>query len=238
MLNIAAINVPKAADVLANMLREKILNGELSEGIVLPNERDMAEETGLSRASVREALRILQGEGIVAKRLGRSGGSVIVRPTSAAIERSVAMFIRGQGIRLAAVFETRSVIEPPTAGFAAIHRTVADIDELEFHHDRLERASASDDLSSYVRANLDWHVQVVRASHNELMIAFISAIARPVFVATDLEGFNSLSVRNAVIFSHRRVMDGIIAGDKEASERRMARHLGAYINRVKNLKNA
>ena len=113
MLNIAAINVPKAADVLANMLREKILNGELSEGTVLPNERDMAEETGLSRASVREALRILQGEGIVAKRLGRSGGSVIVRPTSAAIERSVAMFIRGQGIRLAAVFETRSVIEPP-----------------------------------------------------------------------------------------------------------------------------
>jgi GntR family transcriptional regulator, transcriptional repressor for pyruvate dehydrogenase complex len=83
-----------------------------------------------------------------------------------------------------------------------------------------------------VRANLDWHVQVVRAGHNELMIAFISAISRSVYVATDIDGFNSKSVRTAVIHAHRRVMDAIKARDADAAARRMARHVGAYISHV------
>ena len=79
----------------------------------------------------------------------------------------------------------------------------------------------------------DWHVQVVRASHNELLIAFIGAISQSVYVATDLEGFNSVEVRNAVIRAHRRVMDAIEARDGGAAARRMDRHVAAYISDVR-----
>ena len=72
MLDIVPVNVPKAADVLAGILREKILGGDLLEGVPLPNERDLGSQAGLSRASVREALRILEGEGLIATRIGRS----------------------------------------------------------------------------------------------------------------------------------------------------------------------
>ena len=178
MLDLTPVSVPKAADVLAGILREKILEGDLQEGADLPNERDLGVQSGLSRASVREALRILEGEGLIATRTGRNGGSAVLRPSSATIERSVGIFIRGQRIRFEAVLETRAAIEPPSARFAALHRTDADIAEMERSHATLIRASHTGDVGAYVLANLDWHVRVVRASHNELLIAFISAIAR------------------------------------------------------------
>jgi DNA-binding GntR family transcriptional regulator len=64
-------------------------------------------------------------------------------------------------------------------------------------------------------------------------MAFISAISQSVVLATELEGFNSLEVRNAVITAHRKVMDAIKAKDGEAAARRMGRHMGAYVDNVK-----
>ncbi|MES2536962.1 MAG: FadR/GntR family transcriptional regulator [Pseudomonadota bacterium] len=233
MLDLTPVFVPKAADVLAGNLREQILQGGLRVGTALPNERDLATQAGLSRASVREALRILESEGLIATRTGRNGGSEVVRPSSATIERSVGIFIRGQRIRVEAVLETREAIEPPSARLAALHRTDEDLEELEKSHAKLEQASSADDIPAFLQANLDWHVQVVRAGHNELLIAFIAAISQSVYAATDLEGFNSTDGRNAVIRAHRRVMDAIRAGDAEAAARRMGRHVTAYASDVK-----
>ena len=232
-LDLSPVNVPKAADVLAGILREKILAGQLSAGSPLPNERDLGTQAGLSRASVREALRILEGEGLIATRTGRNGGSEVLRPSSASIEKSVGIFIRGQRIRLAAVLEARAAIEPPSARFAAMHRSPADLDELEKCQARLEHASSADDIPAFLRANLDWHVQVVRASRNELLIAFITAMSQSVYDTTDLEGFNSLDGRRAVALAHRKVMDAIAAQDGAAAARRMERHVGAYVEDVR-----
>ncbi len=234
MLDILPVNVPKAADVLAGILREKILQGELPPGVDLPNERDLGVRSGLSRASVREALRILEGEGLIATRVGRNGGSAVARPSSAVIERSVGIFIRGLRIRREAVLETRAAIEPPSARFAALHRSDTDLEEMAKCHAKLRQASEAEDIPGYVRANLDWHVQVVRASHNELLIAFISAVSQSVYADTDVEGFNSVVVRNAVIRAHAQVMAAIKAGDGDAAARRMERHVAAYIADVKN----
>ncbi len=233
VLNLSPVSVPKAADVLAGILREKILAGQLAAGAPLPNERDLGTQAGLSRASVREALRILEGEGLIATRTGRNGGSEVLRPSSASIEKSVGIFIRGQRIRLEAVLDARAAIEPPSARFAALHRSQVDLEELEKCHARLEQASAADDIPAFLRANLDWHVQVVRASRNELLIAFITAMSQSVYETTDLEGFNSPEGRALVARAHRRVMDAIAAGDGDAAARRMERHVGAYVEDVR-----
>ncbi|MFF0081775.1 FadR/GntR family transcriptional regulator [Streptomyces canus] len=72
--------VPKASDVLAAEVRERILSGELPEGSALPPERQLVEQTGLSRATVREALRILEVEKLLRIRPGRGGGGVAPPP--------------------------------------------------------------------------------------------------------------------------------------------------------------
>ena len=128
---------------------------------------------------------------------------------------------------------TRLAIKPSPSNTRNASRTEEDLEALEACHAKLELASEAGDLSAYTKANLEWHVQVVRASHNELLMAFISAISQSVFVATELEGFNSLEVRNAVITAHRKVMDAIKAKDGEAAARRMGRHMGAYVVNVR-----
>lgn len=232
ILAIDPISVPKAADVLAEKMREKILKGDFGVGMEFPSERDLSEQTGVSRATVREALRILEGEGLIEIRQGRKGGSSVVRPTTAQIERSVGIFIRGQRLRQDAVLETRCAIEPAAARYAAEHRTEEDLENLERCHQRVEEASRAADISAYIEANLDWHVQVVRASHNELLIAFISAVSNSVYVQNGTENFSSPKVRDEVMRAHRRVMDAIRDQDGDAAARRMGRHVQAYIDSV------
>lgn len=226
------ISVPKAADVLAHALREKILKGDLHAGMELPAERELGAQAGLSRATVREALRILEGEGLIETRLGRRGGSTVLQPSTEPIERSVGIFIRGLRIRMESVLQTRHAIEPAAARYAATHRTDEDLELLEQCHRRLEEAAFGDDIHAYVQANLEWHVQVVRSSHNELLIAFIAAVSKAVYIDSDIEGFSSPEVRNAVIRAHRRVMDAIRERDGEAAARRMGRHVHAYIDNI------
>jgi len=231
MLTLSPIQVPKASDVLADSLREQILDGRLRVGAVLPNERDLAARAGLSRASVREALRILEVEGLIATRTGRNGGSEVIRPSLATIERSIGIFIRGQNIRLASVLEVREAIEPHAAKLAALHRTDEDLQVLHDCHRRL--VEQIDDVPHFLRANLDWHVSVVLAAHNELLSAFIGAFAQTVYQSTDLQEFSPPDIRATVARAHQAVMDAIEAGDPDAAWRRMSRHVGAYVNRVK-----
>jgi len=230
MIDLSPVFVPKAADVLAETLREQILNGRLGVGSLLPNERELSERAGLSRTSVREALRILEVEGLIATRTGRNGGSEVVRPTSATLERSVGIFIRGQNIRNQSVLEVREAIEPQAARLAAMHHQAEDWAALVQAQEKL--LQAGEDIPAFLQANLDWHVSVVRASHNELLIAFIAAISSSVYAATDLAGFNSAEVRRAVGVAHQRVMDAIEARNSDSAARRMGRHVGAYVSSV------
>src|ERR1700694_1196777 len=90
------VDVPKASDVLARELRERILSGELVEGTALPAERELVKQTHMSRATVREALRILEVQHLVRVRAGRAGGAFVQRPTTKSMAGSVSLMIRGQ----------------------------------------------------------------------------------------------------------------------------------------------
>ena len=102
-LVLATVSVPKASLVLADRLRERILSNGTQEGTLLPTERELVVQSVLSRASVREALRVLETEGLISTKSGRSGGSVVRRPGPEAIWRSLKLFVRGHGVRFEAV---------------------------------------------------------------------------------------------------------------------------------------
>jgi GntR family transcriptional repressor for pyruvate dehydrogenase complex len=226
VLDVSAVLVPKASDVLADRLRERILDEGLPEGTPLPTERELVAQSGLSRGSVREALRVLETEGLIVTKAGRNGGSAIRRPSRESISRSFELFLRSHGVRFDALIEARESVEPAAARLAALHRTEEDIAELKATHAELE--SISDNTAKFAKTNLKWHLSVVKASKNELLITFLGAIARPIYAATEYQSLNTGDLRREVLRVHGRVLNAIIDGDGEAAFRRMARHIHAY----------
>ena len=230
-LKLAPIFVPKTSDVLASELRKQILGGALAPGVSLPAERDLVTQTGLSRGSVREALRILEAEGLVTTRPGRQGGSVARMPGDESLAKYISLFVHGRGISLLSLLQTREAVEPSLAALAAQNRTADELAELVAVTERVEAAFA--DTPVYLAQNVNWHCAIAAASHNELLRAFMLAISSMVYKASAIEDFATEDVRKVVIKAHRRILDAIVAKDADTARRRMARHLAALTAAVK-----
>ena len=88
----------KAAQVVAQQIKEAVLSGKLAIGDKLPRERNLIEQFGYSRSVVREALRLLEDDGLIALQAGRNGGAVVKSPDSRQIMSKFDMLLRLQGI--------------------------------------------------------------------------------------------------------------------------------------------
>ena len=220
------VDVPKASDVLARELRERILSGELAEGIALPAERELVKQTQMSRATVREALRILEVQNLVRVRAGRAGGAFVQRPTTKSMASSVSMLIRGRQIKMADLMETREALEPFCAELAARKHTDDDLAVLDRANDDIADSDA--DLPAFLQANLDWHVGVTMASHNELLIGFMTALSHAIYTGTENAAFVDDDVRAVTARAHRSITTAIRSRDADAASRRMRRHVHSY----------
>lgn len=220
------VDVPKASDVLARELRERILSGELAEGVALPAERELVKQTQMSRATVREALRILEVQNLIRVRTGRAGGAFVQRPTTKSMANSVSTMIRGQQIKLADLMETREALEPFCAELAARNRTDEDLAELDRANDEIANPDA--DLTAFLQANLDWHVGVATAGHNELLIGFMTALSQAIYAGTANPAFIDDNVRAVTLRAHRSITTAIRNRDAEQASRRMRRHVHSY----------
>jgi DNA-binding FadR family transcriptional regulator len=228
-VRLTPLHVPKAPDVLADDLRERILRGDFPEGTALPPERELVNQTRMSRATIREALRILEVQGLVRVKTGRAGGAYVSRPGQDSMADSVDLLIRARRIRIPALLETREAIEPFCAQLAAKHRTDEDLGRLEAAN---EAMAASGTLAEFLQANVDWHVAVAVAGRNELLTGFMRALARGIYASTDNQGFVDDDVRMTTLRAHRAVTKAIQAKDPDAAGRRMSRHVHSYAEAV------
>ena len=226
----ATLTVPKASDVLAAEVRERILSGEFPEGSCLPPERLLVEQTGLSRATVREALRILEVENLLRIRPGRGGGAFVNLPDRESLASTVHLVIRGQGIRLEALHETREAIEPACAALAAKHRTEADLADLDAVH--AELVEAGEDIPRFLRANIRWHTSMARAGRNELLIGMMTALSQTIYAATDVQHFMDAAIRQVTAQAHLKIAEAVREGDSAAAMRRMNRHVCGFARAV------
>jgi DNA-binding FadR family transcriptional regulator len=220
----------KTSDVLADELRERILAGHYAEGAALPSERDIVDETGLGRGSVREALRVLEAEGLIRTKTGRHGGTFTTLPDEHGLARFVSLFVRGRRVPIRALLEARTTVEPSLAYYAALNRAPDDIAALRAACSAMEE---SPDGPEFGRFNLAWHYAVATASHNELLVAFLTSISSAIARESDdhAKAFeaNALGdIRAAVILAHQRITDAVVRGQPDAAKRRMERHLNAY----------
>ena len=225
-LRLSPVDVPKASDVLAGELRERILTGELAEGDPLPPERELVKQTQMSRATVREALRILEVQNLIRVKTGRAGGAFVQRPTTKSMANSVTMLIRGRRIKLVDLMETREALEPFCAELAARNRTGEDLTKLERANEAIANPEA--DFAQFLQANLDWHVGVAVASHNELLVGFMIGLSQAIYAGTENAAFVDTEVRAVTTQAHRAITTAIRDRDAAVARRRMRRHVHSY----------
>jgi len=222
-VTVARIVVPKPHDVLANHLRDGILRGEIAEGEALPSERELVDQTGLTRGAVREALKTLSVEGLVQTRHGRFGGSVVTLPGQESMTTAIHRFVQGRKLPLRTLQETREALEPFLARLAAEHRTDADLAHLKSLH--AELAACLDDFHEFASINVRWHNAVAKAGGNELLAAVLYSIAHGVQVATATAEYDTRETRQQVIHIHARINEAIEAGNPDLAERGMRQHM-------------
>ena len=225
-IRLSPVDVPKASDVLAGELRERILTGELAEGDPLPAERELVKQTQMSRATVREALRILEVQNLIRTKTGRAGGAFVQRPSTKSMANSVSMLIRGRRIKLVDLMETREALEPFCAELAARNRAGEDLAELDRANEAIAESEA--DLAQFLQANLDWHVGVAVASHNELLTGFMIALSQAIYAGTENAAFVDAEVRAVTARTHRAITSAIRDRDIGAAGRHMRRHVHGY----------
>jgi DNA-binding FadR family transcriptional regulator len=224
-LRLSRVSVPKSYDVLADKLRETILKGDIREGDSLPTERELVSQTGLSRGSVREALRMLAVEGLVRPRHGRLGGNIVTLPGKESMAHFINQFVVGRRLSLRTVQESRETIEPTLARFAAERRSLDDVKKLRALNDDL--ANAVSDRAQFAAVNIEWHNAVATASRNDLLAAFLFSMSFGVAMSTMADEYDTMEVRKAAISIHARIADAIEAQNADLAFRRMEKHVSA-----------
>ena len=221
------IKVPKSSDVLAERLKKEILSDAYQPGAPLPTERELVSTTGLSRGSVREALRILEAQGLVNTRAGRYGGTTVSQPTDDQLAGHINLFAKGRSVPFNALVDVRLALEPMVAFFAAQRRTEDDLAILRKIADRLDN-SAQSDVGVFLEENVKWHDALAAASHSDLLSALATSVGVLMFEVSKLENFATAEVRLRVTRAHRRILEAIEAGDAERARLRVERDLQAY----------
>ena len=125
---------PPAYQMLADELRADITSGRLQPGERLPPEPELCVKTGVSRSTVREALRLLASQHLIVTTRGVTGGSFVAHPDAEQLSEGLSMgftlLANSDGVGLADLLELRRALEVPAAGLAAVRRQEGHLTEL------------------------------------------------------------------------------------------------------------
>jgi DNA-binding GntR family transcriptional regulator len=137
---------------IADQLRRLIVSGELADGESLGREHDLVDRFAVSHPSLREALRILEAEGLITVKRGVLGGIVVHQPGPRMTARTAALLLQARNVPLADVYEARSMIEPVAARLAAQSRSRRSA-ATEPRRLTAEQLEVIDDPEAFGRAN-------------------------------------------------------------------------------------
>jgi DNA-binding FadR family transcriptional regulator len=215
---------------IADELRRLIILGELDEGDSLGHEPDLIERFGVSRPSLREALRILEAEGLISVIRGVQGGVVVHRPDQRLTARTAAMVLQARNVPLADVFEARTIIEPAAVRILAAGRTRRACAK-KLRSLIAEEEDAIDDPEAFGEANARFHEGLVEMAGNQTLTIVAEmlneVVARAVTMVSqaDPDG-GSTAIRRRGVRSQERLVTLIEQGDIDAAEAHWRTHMG------------
>jgi DNA-binding FadR family transcriptional regulator len=213
------------AEQLTAELRRRIVMGQLPVGTRLPPEPEMREELGVSRATLREAFRVLESDGLIAVQRGARGGAEVRHPSPESAARYFGLLLQSESTTIEDFQKAREVLEPPMAGMLARRRDKAAIAALEEALE-LERASI-DDPEAHARAGVHFHDIVAEHCGSPTLAVLLSLMDAVIHASTTVlfrDDPRSGSMRRTHR-SHEQLVELVRAGDATGAEELWAAHM-------------
>jgi DNA-binding FadR family transcriptional regulator len=218
---------PRVAHVVASALRDQILSGALRDGGALPKQDDLLEEFNVSLPSLREALSILETEGLLTVQRGNVGGAIVHAPTPEQTAYTAALVLQSRRVLIDDVVQALRLLDPLCASLCAgrkdRRRTVVPVltETVDAAREALEN-----DPERYARMARLFHEQMVAHCGNESLILMVGALEW-IWGAHD----DQLAIRTAQLgpavekrsretshAEHERILAAIVAGDPRAAD--------------------
>jgi len=216
-----------ASEQVAVQIQHHIQRQGLVPGDFLGREEDLASEFGVSRPTLREALKLLSSGNLIRASKGPGGGIFVAHTADQGMSRSlsdaIAMMLETGAVSLEELLDVRVLLEAPLAGAAAYQPDESMVERLR-EAVRAERAAAPDDFSAIARTDSDIHRTIAAAASNRMVEAltdWIFEVLQPLL----LEVLKDAVVHSAVIEQHEALLAAIEKGDPARAERAMKDHL-------------
>jgi GntR family transcriptional repressor for pyruvate dehydrogenase complex len=212
-----------AYELVVEQIRRAIRTGRFLPGEKLPPERDLAQQLGVSRTTIREAARVLEGEGLINVRRGAGGGLVIVEQE---FDRSrLREELRARFGEVEDILDFRVAVESQAARLAALRRTEDEIDQLRAllaRMDRLIRGADTGKIAGFGRADSEFHLGIARASRNSMLIKAVEDARAAMFLPIGAVFKDVQSDANDI---HEEVLEAVECSDPDAAGSAMTRHV-------------
>jgi GntR family transcriptional regulator, transcriptional repressor for pyruvate dehydrogenase complex len=228
---------PRIAEIVASKLRDDILSGRMKEGDVLPSQESLFGEFGVSPPALREAIHLLETDGLISVRRGNVGGAVVHLPTAERTAQMISMVLQARAATPVDVSEALMHLEPICAGMCAA-RDDRMTEVMPFLQNEIDiQIKQFDDVARYVPNARRFHEVLVSRCGNEPMILLIGSLEL-IWSAHESSVWGDSSdraepaqmvdkTRRAALRDHQRLLDAIADGNPTRAVRLAQDHLAA-----------
>jgi DNA-binding FadR family transcriptional regulator len=198
-------------------------------GDLLPPEHMMLEVYGAGRGTLREALRLLESQGVIVIKPGPGGGPMLLNPDASHLADTIVLLMELKGAPFRSIAEVRVAMEPMISALAAEHISEESLDELQ--QTIKQMTENLDDEYLFLEANKRFHDIIAWSSGNALFGYLVESLLE-IMDGTVIGVDYPASRRAGMLKAHEEIYDALSARDPQAAESRMREHVDAYVNYI------
>lgn len=216
----------KMSEIVSREIVHAIVDQGLEPGAKLASEGEMLEQFGVGRATLREALRILEVNGLIQIRPGPGGGPIVAGVKSHDFGRMSTLYYHMTGATFRELAEARRAMEPVMARLAAERADPDQFDRLRRSIERADAASVREE-GNWARVSTDFHATVASMSGNRVLDLFAESL-KDVWFDRIYGLMYPVDAREQVRRDHEAIAGAIIKGDGKKAEKLMAAHMDEF----------
>jgi DNA-binding FadR family transcriptional regulator len=224
------VNVDRVSQVIVDQIKALVRDGRLKPGDRLPSERELCTRFGVSRVTVREALRVLEANGLLTIRVGAHGGAFLTSPTTERLSEGLADLISVSTLTAANVTEARIIVELGILPLAVERATDEDIAAL---FEMVDDAEQELEAGAYdVEMSAAFHIRVAQCTHNPAIAMLVQSFHGPLLMSL-AEAHQSAPMNSRGIDEHRKLSQAIKDRDLAAAREIATTHLDRTARRIR-----